>query len=262
MDYRNRIFNEDCLKTMARMKEDGIKVDLVLTSPPYNTSRKGSSLDNACANIRYDEFNDCRSDDEYRLWTLSVFDGLESVLSKNGCILYNLSYSSENTHLMWLVISDIIQKTKFTIADCIIWKKKSASPNSCSSNKLTRICEFVFVICRKSEFYTFNSNKKVTSIRNTGQLAYENIFNFINAANNDGSCDIHKATYSTELCFKLLGIYAKNGFLVYDPFMGTGTTAIACIKKKLYYVGSELSSRYVEYAENRIELETRQLTLF
>lgn len=262
MDYINRIFNENCLDTMSRMKEEGFKVDLVLTSPPYNTSRKGSSLDNACVNVRYDEFDDCRSDDEYRLWTLSIFNGFDDVLSENGCILYNLSYSSENTHLMWLVISDIIQKTKFTIADCIVWKKKSASPNSCSPNKLTRICEFVFVICRKNEFYTFSSNKKVTSTRDTGQLAYENIFNFINAANNDGSCDIHKATYSTELCFKLLDIYAKNRVLVYDPFMGTGTTAIACIKKKLYYVGSELSSRYVEYAKNRIDLETRQLTLF
>ena len=232
MDYRNRIFNEDCLDTMKRMKICGTKVDLILTSPPYNTSRKGSSLDNACANIRYDEFNDCRSDDEYRSWTLSIFDGLESVLSENGCILYNLSYSSENTHLMWLVISDIIQKTNFTIADCIVWKKKSTSPNSCSSNKLTRICEFVFVICRKSEFYTFNSNKKVTSTRDTGQLSYENIFNYINAANNDGSCDIHKATYSTELCFKLLDIYAKKWSFSLRPFYGYRYYSYCLYKEK------------------------------
>lgn len=58
MIFRNVIFNEDCLVTMRRMKEDGVKVDLVLTSPPYNTSRKGSSLTDACQNIRYDEFND------------------------------------------------------------------------------------------------------------------------------------------------------------------------------------------------------------
>ena len=256
--FLNKIYNESCINTMQKMKENGIKVDLILTSPPYNTSRKGSSLDNACANVRYDEFNDCRSDEEYRLWTLDIFRSFNDVLKDNGCILYNLSYSSENTHLMWLVISDIIQKTCFTIADCII----CASPNSCSSNKLTRICEFVFVICRKSEFLTFSTNKKVTSKRTTGQPAYENIFNFINAANNDGSCDIHKATYSTELCFKLLNIYAKNKSVVYDPFMGTGTTAIACIKKNMDYIGSELSSRYVQYSEMRINNEKRQLSLF
>lgn len=262
MEFKNVIFNEDCLLTMKKMKDEGVKVDLIVTSPPYNTSRKGSSLTNACQNIRYDDFNDRKSDDEYRDWTLDVFSGIDSVLSENGCVLYNLSYSSENTHLMWLVVSDIISKTNFTIADCIVWKKKSASPNSCSSNKLTRICELVFVICRKSEFYTFRSNKKVTSKRDTGQLAYENIFNFIEAPNNDGCCDIHKATYSTILVRKLLDIYAKEGALVYDPFMGTGTTAVGCIKNKCNYIGSEISGRYVDIANSRIKQENSQLSLF
>ena len=39
MNYRNVIFNEDCLVTMKRMKEEGVKVDLIVTSPPYNTGR-------------------------------------------------------------------------------------------------------------------------------------------------------------------------------------------------------------------------------
>ena len=262
MNYRDVIFNEDCLVTMKRMKEEGVKVDLVLTSPPYNTSRKGSSLTDACQNIRYDEFDDCRTNEDYIDWTINIFRSIEEVLSDNGCILYNLSYSSENTECMWRVVSDIISKTCFTVADCIIWKKFSASPNSCSSNKLTRICEFVFVICRKSEFHTFNCNKKVSSLRKTGQKSYENIFNFIEAPNNDGSCDIHKATYSTVLVRKLLNIYAKKGILVYDPFMGTGTTAIGCIKEKCEYIGSEISRRYVDIAEKRIKVETSQLTLF
>lgn len=46
-------------------------------------------------------------------------------------------------------------------------------------------------------------------------------FNFIEAKNNDGSCP-YKATYSTELCTKLLDIYAPIGSVVYDPFIGTG----------------------------------------
>lgn len=262
MEFRNKIFNEDCLLTMKRMFECRFYPDLIMTSPPYNTSRKGSSLDNACANVRYDEFNDCKTDDEYISWTLDIFNSFGNILKKDGCILYNLSYSSENTHLMWLVIGEIIKNTDFTIADCIVWKKKSTSPNSCSSNKLTRICEFVFVFCRKSEFATFKTNKKVTSTRKTGQLAYENIFNFISAPNNDEVCDFHKATYSTSLCRQLFDIYALEGSVVYDPFMGTGTTAIACIKNKLHYVGSEISERYVEYAENRIRQETQQLSLF
>lgn len=69
----------------------------------------------------------------------------------------------------------------------------------------------------------FRTNKKVKSIRkdNPNQKYYENIFNFIEAKNNDGSCP-YKATYSTELCTKLLDIYAPIGSVVYDPFIGTG----------------------------------------
>jgi DNA modification methylase len=59
--FENEIFNEDCLATMDKM-DKGI-IDAIVTSPPYNTSRKGSSLDGACANVRYDEFNDCKTDD-------------------------------------------------------------------------------------------------------------------------------------------------------------------------------------------------------
>lgn len=262
MEFINKIFNEDCLKTMDNMKKNNFNVDIILTSPPYNTSRKGSSLTDACQNIRYDEFDDCRTNEEYIDWTINIFNSINNVLKKDGCILYNLSYSSENTECMWRVISDIITKTPFTVADCIVWKKHSASPNSCSSNKLTRICEFVFVLCRKNEFHTFKCNKKVSSLRETGQKSYENIFNFIEAPNNDGCCDIHKATYSTILVRKLLNIYAQDGNVIYDPFMGTGTTAIGCLRNKCNYVGSEISPRYVEIAEKRIKIENSQPTLF
>lgn len=141
----NKIYNEDCLITMQKIEN----IDAVITSPPYNTSRKGSSLDNACANVRYDEFDDCKTDEEYIAWTIDIFKSYNKVLKPNGVILYNLSYSSENTHLMWLVVAEIMKQTNFIVADNIIWKKPSTSPNSCSPNKLTRIIEYVFVFCRK-----------------------------------------------------------------------------------------------------------------
>ena len=91
---------------------------------------------------------------------------------------------------------------------------------------------------------------------------YENVLNYIEAPNNDESCDIHKATYSSSLCRQLMRIYTKEGDLVYDPFMGTGTTAIACIKEKRLYIGSEISTKYCEYAKQRISINNQQLTLF
>ena len=254
----NKIYNEDCLKTMETLRD----VDVVITSPPYNTSRKGSSLDAADVNIRYDEFDDCRPNEEYIAWTNDIFNAFDKTLKPNGCILYNLSYSSENIALMWLTVASVMQNTPFTIADCIIWKKKSAAPNSESTNKLTRICEFVFVFCRKAELSTFNCYKEKGVQRPNGQQHYKNYFNFLEAPNNDEVCPIHKATYSSLLCRKLMLLYSKEGDVIYDPFMGTGTTAVACIREKRNYIGSELSERYVEWANKRIWKESRQLSLF
>ena len=257
----NKIYNEDCIVTMEKMPERF--VDAIITSPPYNTSRPGNSLKKAEPNVRYDGFNDRKSDKEYIDWTLNIFKHYDKVLKENGVILYNLSYSSENTHLIWLVISEIINKTNFTIADTIIWKKSSATPNNLSPNKLTRITEFIFVIVRKSEFYTFQSNKKVVStFKSTGQKVYNNMFNFIVAPNNDGSVDIHKATFSSELVRKLIKMYVKPNQIVYDNFIGTGTTAVACIKENVNYIGSEISKRYVDYANKRISKITENKSLF
>lgn len=256
----NKIYNEDCNTTMAKMPIDF--VNAVITSPPYNTSRKGSSLDNACANVRYDDFDDCKTDAEYIDWTIEIFNNYDKVLVKNGVVLYNLSYSSENTYLMWTVVAEIMKQTKFIVADNIVWKKPSTSPNSCSPNKLTRIVEYVFVFCRKEEIGTFKSNKEVSSLRKTGQIAYKNYFNFIEAPNNDGSNDIHKATFSSELIRKLINLYVSKGDLVYDSFMGTGTTAVACIIEDIDYVGSEISKRYVDFSNKRIEPLLSQTKMF
>ncbi len=251
----NKIYNEDCIKWMENAPRE---IDLVLTSPPYNTSRIGASDK---YNSRYDTFLDFKSDADYIDWTIKVFNGYDKVLKANGCVLYNLSYSSENTSLVWLLIADIIRNTNFTTADCIVWKKNSAIPNNRSKNKLTRICELVFVFCRKSEIETFYCNKKVVSIiEKTKQANFENLFNFIEARNNDGSNDLNKATFSTDFARKLLKMYADEGFTVYDSFMGTGTTAEACIIEKINYIGTETSQEQCRFSTER--LKTLQPTLF
>ena len=163
---------------------------------------------------------------------------------------------------MSLVVADIIRKSEFTLADIIVWKKKSATPNNVSHNKMTRIIEYVYVFCRKDEFHTFNCNKRELSKRDTGQSIYENVFNFINAKNNDNSTDLNKATFSTELVRKLNNTYAKPNSVIYDPFMGTGTTAIACLVDGHKYIGSEISKEQCDYAEKRILPLLSQTKLF
>lgn len=264
-----KIYNENCFDTMRNLPDSS--VDIILTSPPYNTNKKAGkarTLENTTVNegqynyVRYDGYVDNLSEEEYTSFTRDLFVAFDRVLCKNGCVLYNINYGAENTEGMFRAIYAVISDTPFSIADVIVWKKSNALPNSCSSNRLTRIWEFVFVLCRRTELKTFSSAKKVKSYRKTGQAMYENVFNFIEAKNNDGACPYNKATYSSELCEKLLNIYAKEGVTVYDPFMGSGTTAVACKRLGLNCIGSELSEKQVQFANERlteIEEEPRDL---
>lgn len=248
------LINGDCIDVMKSMSKQNFKVDCIVTSPPYNTCRvvkTQRSIDNL--ENRYDIHMDNMTEEEYLKWTVNIFANYDSILSKDGVILYNLSYGNENPNIMWRTINEIITNTNFMIADDIIWKKKSALPNNVSPNKLTRIVEHVFVICRKDEYKTFKSNKKVKSVSNVGQNFYENTFNFIEAKNNDGSCKLNKATFSSDLIIQLLNIYAKSNSVVYDSFMGTGTTAVACKELGMKCIGSELSEDQWKYSIERIK---------
>lgn len=164
--------------------------------------------------------------DEYCNWCIKLFNEYDKILKENRIVLWNVSYGANskvnksNNALIWLSVADIIRSTPFTVADRIIWKKKSALPNNSSQNKLTRIVEDIFVFCRKDEYNTYISNKELKSISNIGQKFYSPIYNFVEAKNNDGANKLNKATFSTELVLKLLSIYIPKGdYTVYDSFM-------------------------------------------
>lgn len=248
-EFENHIFNESCFDTIMRMKENNIKCNVVLTSPPYNTSRK-SRIDKYMQ--RYETHLDTLTDDEYIKQTINLFDGINDVLEKNGVILYNMSYSTEKPMLMYETIYSIFKHTDFSLVDTIVWKKRNAIPDNRSKNRLTRIVEYIFVFARKSETQTFQCNKTPMYVSKGGVNVYNAFYNFIEARNNDGSNELNKATYSTELCDKLLNMYAVENDVIYDPYIGIGTTALSALKNKMKFIGSEISEKQVEYARERI----------
>ena len=247
----NKIYIEDCFSTIRRMVECGQTIDLVLTSPPYNmTKRKGGYADSG----RYDVYEDWKTEEEYLRWTTDLFNAINTVLNEKRSILYNFSYSIENPSLPYKLVARIEQDTEFRLVDTIMWKKKCGLPFPANGKRLSRNWEFVFVFARKDEMDTYENNRKVKSFsQKTGQKYYEAVYNFVEAKNNDGKCPYNQATYSTELCDKLLDIYCKDGWTVYDPFMGSGTTAVACKNKGLPYIGSEISEKQVVFAEDRMK---------
>lgn len=242
------LYNGDCVTVMKQLAEGGVKIDKVITSPPYNIIRPNST------DRGYDLYKDGMSNDEYIKWTLEIFECYDKLLSPNGCIAYNMSYGTENTEVMNLTVAEILKQTCFTLADILVWKKQSATPNNVSANKMTRICEYVYIFCRRSEFNTFTANKKIVGRReDTQQAIYENVFNYFSAPNNDESTDLNKATFSTQFVTNIIDRYVKQTDVVLDNFSGTGTTCVACTSKGINSIGIELSRKQCEHTIDRIQ---------
>ena len=102
---------------------------------------------------------------------------------------------------------------------------------------------------------TFKSNKHLTKeIKEKGLKYYSNILNYFEAKNNDGKNSYNNATYSVDMVHNLLLMYVNDGAIVYDPFAGTCTTALACKheNRKISCICSEIDKEQCEYGKERL----------
>lgn len=237
----NKIYNENNLITMSNISDKHING--IITSPPYNLTQKRKDC---YYNNGYSEI-DGLTEDEYLNTRLNEFKEFERILKDDGIICYNISYHNENPILPTLLVTEVHKQTNLTIADIIIFKKSHAIPFQTSPTKLSRLCELIYVFVKKDKLHNFKTNKEISKINEkTGQKFYKNYTNFIEAKNNDGFKSNLKASYSSELVEKLIHIYFPEKSLIYDPFMGIGSTAKGCINKNCNYIGSELSTEFYD----------------
>jgi DNA modification methylase len=242
----NKIYIGDTIELMKKM--DDKSVDLVITSPPYNSSVRKDNHKYPGGN-----YEDDLSEVEYVDWSLKVFKEYERILNDKGVIAYNMSYNTFFPSLMYKTIAKVLSDTNLMIADTIVWKKKSAVPLAGHPNRVTRICEFVYIFVKKDHLDDFNCNKIVSAISVTNQKYFKTYYNFLETKNNDGSTEIHKATFSTDFAKFFVDLYSFPGSLVLDNFMGTGTSAIACIDLDRQYIGMDMSQEYVDFSNERIK---------
>lgn len=244
----NQIYNQPNMTTMLQMPDSFI--DGIITSPPYNITSKRKDV---YYNNGYSDL-DGLTEEQYIQTRIEEFIQFQRIIKDDGVILYNISYHNENPILPLLLITEVHKQTDLTIADMISWKKSHSIPFQTSPTKLSRIVEQVYVIVKKDRLHTFKTNKEVSKInQKTGQKFYKGYNNLIEAKNNDGIiCDL-KASYSTELVVKLINIYFTKNSLIYDPFSGIGTTAMACKTEGLNYIGSEINEKFWKISVDRLK---------
>lgn len=236
----NQIFNESCLDTMARMAEDS--VDLVVTSPPYNMNlriRNGKYCSRQITkefSTKYDGFDDNLPIDEYYRFHANV---LRELLRVSPIVFYNVQIVTGSKRAIFKLLGYFSEYVK----DIIVWDKVNAQP-AMGSGVLNRQSELIIVfdkhdaISRKFKHCNFarGTLNDVWQIKRGKRVS-----------------NAHGAVFPEELVEKILTNFSQEGDIVYDPFMGTGTTAVVCKKMKRKYIGSEIISSYIDVAEERLQ---------
>lgn len=236
----NQIFNESCLDTMARMAEDS--VDLVVTSPPYNMNlriREGKYCSRQITkefSTKYDGFDDNLPIDEYYRFHANV---LRELLRVSPIVFYNVQIVTGSKRAIFKLLGYFSEYVK----DIIIWDKVNAQP-AMGKGVLNRQSELIIVfdkhdaISRKFKHCNFarGTLNDVWQIKRGKRVS-----------------NTHGAVFPEGLVEKILTNFSQEGDIVYDPFMGTGTTAVVCKKMKRKYIGSEILSSYIDVAEERLQ---------
>ena len=251
----NQIFNEDCLETMSRMKDNS--VDLILTDPPYNTTK--NEWDNPFdLKVWWEEINRIKKE-------------------KSAVIIFSAQPFT----------TDLIVSNREAFRYSLVWDKVLPVGFLNSGKMPLRQHEDICIFYDKLPYYkpimSVGHERKVVKFRNSennnnygdfkdvgGYDSTERFPTSLMTFSNGGNRNkiLHPTQKPLELVKHLLRMYAFKGVeiydeygeiyvkgtsVVFDPFIGSGTTAIACKSLGLNYIGSELDKDYYEIINKRLE---------
>lgn len=240
----DKIYNCDCLEGMKDIVDKS--VDAIICDLPYGTTR--NSWDKVIPfDVLWEQYN--------------------RVIKDNGAIVL----FSQQPFTSALVMSN---PSMFRYE--WIWDKHKAT-GFLNANKMPlKVHENICVFYKKSPTYNPQYTKGRAYFRRyAGNSSNYNSYSQEGGTDNKGTRNpidiisfiaemkpIHPTQKPIDLIRYLIKTYTNEGELVLDNCMGSGTTAIACIKEKRHFIGYELDKRYYDIACNRIKLEQAQFSLF
>tara|TARA_R110000772_G_scaffold180310_1_gene291579 strand:+ start:244 stop:951 length:708 start_codon:yes stop_codon:yes gene_type:complete len=232
----NTIYNENCLDTMSRMNDNFI--DLTVTSPPYNLGEKHHTRGKYFK--AYDKYNDNLTESEYMAIQIKTLNELYRVTKEGGSLMYNhknrIREGKQITPYEWLL------KTNWIVKQELVWFNGTPNFDNCRFYPAT---ERVYWL---SKGVKTNFNNVIQSNDILKDLP-------------QGTKNEHKRAFPLSIARRLIMCF-KDADLIYDPYMGSGTTAIASIEEKRNFIGSEISENYFNISNKRIKQIISQPKLF
>lgn len=270
----NKIYNESCLKTLEEMPNNFI--DCVITSPPYDNLRSyNNKIDETWNEFVWkpiiEKLFDKMKDGGVVVWVVgdAVIDGSETGTS-----------FKQSLHAI---------EVGFKLWDTMIYQKTPSFPASETDKRYSQSFEYMFVwskgIPKTANLLKDRKNKwggsttwgKISERLKDGTLkqgkvihvqdyGYRfNIWDYATGKGNSTRDDIafeHPAIFPEKLVGDHIMTWTNENDLVFDPFMGSGTTAKMCCLYNRNWIGSELNAKYIDIANKRIKpylLQTKLL---
>ena len=272
----NKLYNQDCLSTMQQIDDNS--VDMVLTSPPYDDLRTY----NKHLNGNRTEYNG------YSFPFEQIAQELFRIVKKGGVVIWVVGDATNKGSETGTSFRQALyfKECGFDLYDTMIYQK-TGTPFP-QKDRYNQIFEYMFVFS-KGKPNTFNPimKKNVTAgavrhsrkFRNADGEMVEGFngkpINEYGVDNNvwimrngmyKSTKDIvafeHPAIFPEELAVRHVVSWTKENDLIYDPFMGSGTSAKAAIQLKRNWIGSEIDKGYCDVCEKRLSGMVNQETLF
>lgn len=249
VEYENTII----LGSSERMKEiPDYSVHLMVTSPPYNVTK---------------EYDDDLTLREYLQLLRKVFAETYRVLVYGGRACVNVANLGRKPYIpLSDYVSQMMIELGFLMRGEIIWYKGAGAGVSMAwgswqsaANPVLRDTHEYILIFSKGSFSRKKPDNKQDTITREQFMEWTKSVWIMNpeSAKKVG----HPAPFPVELPYRLIQLYTYTGDIVLDPFMGSGSTAIAALKSNRKYVGYEIDPTYKKLAEDRITPYKLQLGL-
>jgi DNA modification methylase len=265
----NKVYNEDCLETLKKI--DDSFIDLTITSPPYDDLRTYNNYIKG----KKTEYNGYSFDFE------NIAKELYRVTKDGGVVIWVVGDGTEKGSETGTSFRQALyfKEVGFFIHDTMIYMKNNFS--NPSSTRYHQIFEYMFILS-KGKPKTFNPIKdrkniyggqvgswgKNTSRQKDGSMLERkkkvieeygqryNVWTYKTSKNGqeDEIAYEHPAIFPIQLVIDHLISWSNEGDIVYDPFMGSGTTAKASKLLKRNFLGSEISEEYHKLTQRRIKL--------
>jgi len=239
----DKIYNEDCIRGLKGLPDNS--VNLIIADPPYGVSNKGKF---EIPEKNYYRVNESWDIDVDKL-TKSFIKESYRVLKDGGAIYITASF--HNLRLCW----DALEKEGFTFRNNLIFAKTNAMPIKFAKQIGVYAYSHEYALYfTKGKTKTFNY-EKLKRINGDNQCRDFVIITMNDRASNKGKHK-HPTMKPLELIKLFVMASSNEGDIVLDPFMGSGTTAIACKQLDRKYVGFEIDPEYYKYATDRLKQGT------